>query len=115
MPLEIKLIRHRDESRIGLFFEKNASLIARVKKVEGSQWSQSLKVWHIPDTTANRARFKVIVNESSPEGYIQLEQFQRYLRSKRYSESTVKTYHDALKSFLSYYQENQFMKLPMMM
>jgi hypothetical protein len=45
MPLEVKLIRHRGESRIGLFFEKNADLIARVKKAEG---------------------------------YLQLEQFQRY-------------------------------------
>jgi integrase/recombinase XerD len=73
-----KLIRHRGESRIGLFFEKNADLIAHVKKVEGSKWSQSLKVWHIPDTVANRTRFKVIVNEPSAEGYLQLEQFQRY-------------------------------------
>ena len=105
MPLTVKLIRHRGESRIGLFFEKNADLIARVKKVEGSKWSQSLKVWHIPDTAANRTRFKVVVNEPSAEGYLQLEQFQRYLRSKRYSESTVKTYSEALKSFLTFYKE----------
>jgi integrase/recombinase XerD len=105
MPLEVKLIRHRGESRIGLFFEKNADLIARVKKVEGSKWSQSLKVWHIPDTLSNRTRFKVVVHEPSPEGYLQLEQFQRYLRSKRYSESTIKTYSEALKSFLTFYKE----------
>jgi integrase/recombinase XerD len=105
MPLEVKLIRHRGESRIGLFFEKNADLIARVKKVEGSKWSQSLKVWHIPDTLSNRTRFKVVVNEPSAEGYLQLEQFQRYLRSKRYSESTIKTYSEALKSFLTFYKE----------
>jgi integrase/recombinase XerD len=105
MPLEVKLIRHRGESRIGLFFEKNADLIARVKKVEGSKWSQSLKVWHIPDTAANRTRFKVVVNEPSAEGYLQLEQFQRYLRSKRYSESTIKTYSEAFKSFLTFYKE----------
>ena len=31
------------------------------------------KVWHIPDTVANRTRFKVILNEPSAEGYLQLE------------------------------------------
>ena len=105
MPLEVKLIRYRGESRIGLYFEKNADLIARVKKIEGSRWSQSLKVWHVPDTAANRTRFTVVVNEPSAEGYLQLEQFQRYLRSKRYSESTVKTYSEALKSFLTFYKK----------
>jgi len=105
MPLEVKLIRYRGESRIGLYFEKNADLIARVKKIEGSRWSQNLKVWHVPDTAANRTRFSVVVNEPSAEGYLQLEQFQRYLRSKRYSESTVKTYSEALKSFLTFYKE----------
>lgn len=105
MPLEVKLIRYRGERRIGLFFEKNADWIARVKKLEGSRWSQSLKVWHIPDTEANRIRFKIVVQEPSAEGYLQLEQFQRYLRSKRYSESTVKTYSEALKSFLTFYKE----------
>ncbi len=105
MPLEVKLIRYRGERRIGLFFEKNADWIARVKKLEGSRWSQSLKVWHIPDTEANRIRFKIVVHEPSAEGYLQLEQFQRYLRSKRYSESTVKTYSEALKSFLTFYKE----------
>lgn len=104
MSLYARLICHRGESRIGLSFEKDAGLIARIKKIEGSKWSQSLKVWHIPDSTINRTLFNVVVNEPSPEGYLQLEQFQRYLRSKRYSESTIKTYHEALKSFLSYYR-----------
>jgi integrase/recombinase XerD len=104
MPLEVKIIRYKGQNRIGLYFEKNIDWIARVKKLEGSRWSQSLKVWHIPDTADNRIRFKISVSEPSPEGYLQLEQFIRWLRSKRYSESTVKTYSEALKSFLTYYR-----------
>ena len=59
MKWEAKIITHRKEKRIAVFFEKNAELIARIKIVAGSRWSQTLGVWHIPDTEENRVRFKI--------------------------------------------------------
>ena len=94
--------------RIAVFFEKNAELIARIKIVAGSRWSQTLGVWHIPDTEENRVRFKIApVSYSLPstEGMEQIEKFKQWLRSKRYSESTIATYSEALKSFLVFYRE----------
>ena len=102
-----KAIKHRQEARIAVYFEKNADLIARIKQLEGSRWSQSLGVWHIPDTEENRVRFNLALAGSflpSEEGIIQIEKFKQWLRSKRYSESTLKTYSDALKSFLVFYR-----------
>jgi len=103
-----KLITHKAEKRIAVYFDKNADLIARIKTVEGSRWSQNLKVWHIPDTVENRDRFKIepLANSLlSPEGIEHITQFIQWLSSKRYSPSTIKTYSEALKSFLVFYRE----------
>ena len=43
MNWSVKTINHKGEKRIAVYFEKNAALIARIKKLEGSRWSQSLK------------------------------------------------------------------------
>jgi len=59
MNWEAKLIKHKGESRIAVYFEKNAEWIARIKKLEGVRWSQTLKAWHLPDTEENRIRFKL--------------------------------------------------------
>ena len=103
-----KVIKHRKESRIAVYFEKDAELIARIKNIDGSRWSQTLRAWHLPDTDENRIRFKIAPLSHyipSSEGITQIEKFKQYLRSKRYSESTITTYSEALKSFLVFYRE----------
>lgn len=108
MQWEAKMIKHRNEKRIAVYFEKNADLILRIKKLDGVRWSQTLKAWHLPDTDENRVRFKIArVSDTLPsiEGIEQIEKFKQWLRSKRYSESTVTTYSEALKSFLVFYRE----------
>lgn len=108
MNWEAKIITHKKEKRIAVYFEKNAELIARIKKLEGSRWSQTLGVWHFPDTEENRIRFKIIpLSHTIPsaEGIKNIEKFKQWLRSKRYSESTITTYSEALKFFLIFYRE----------
>lgn len=103
-----KLIKHRGESRIAIYFEKNPDWVARMKQQEGSRWSQTLCVWHLPDTLENRMKFQIIetpIKRPSAEGTVQIEKFRHWLLSKRYSENTIKTYTEALKSFLIFYNE----------
>ena len=103
-----KPIVHKGEKRISVYFEKNAELIVRIKKIEGARWSQQKIVWHIPDTEGNRVRFKITPlahTIPSEEALGAIEKFKQYLRSKRYSESTIITYSEALKSFLIFYRE----------
>lgn len=108
MKWEAKLMKHKGESRIAVYFEKNQEWIARIKQVEGARWSHQKTVWHIPDTEENRIRFHIRpLSHSMPstEGQAQIIKFKQWLRSKRYSESTVSTYSDALKSFLVFFRE----------
>lgn len=107
MEWSAKLIKHKGESRIAVYFEKSSALIERIKKLEGSRWSQTLKTWHLPDTTLYRKQFGIALPEESmpsKEGMEGIEKFKRYLKSKRYSDSTIKTYSEALKSFLVFYR-----------
>jgi len=80
--------------------------IARIKKLEGVRWSNSLGVWHLPDTPAYRERFGlaplVMLNDGHKKSILE---FERWLRSRRYSDNTVKVYAEALKSFLLYHND----------
>jgi integrase/recombinase XerD len=108
MKWDAKIITHRNQKRIAVYFEKNAELIARIKLVEGSRWSQTMGAWHLPDTIENRVRFRIApLSHTIPstEGIESIEKFKQVLRSKRYSENTVTTYSEALKSFLVFYRE----------
>jgi len=107
MNWEAKIITHKKEKRIAVYFEKKAELISRIKQIDGARWSQSLVAWHLPDTEENRIRFKLTpISHTIPssEGLTQIEKFIQWMRSKRYSESTVTTYSEALKSFLVFYR-----------
>jgi integrase/recombinase XerD len=108
MNWEAKTVNHRGEERIAVVFEKNADLISRIKKVEGSRWSQTMGFWHIPDDTENRIRFRIQktqVQNPSEDGVQHIEKFKQWLQSKRYSNNTIKTYCDALKSFLTHFNQ----------
>lgn len=108
MNWSAKIISHNGEKRIAVYFEKNQELIERIKRLEGSRWSHKMKVWHLPDTEIYRKQFRITPSEIkliNQEGIEAITQFTFWLRSKRYSEKTILTYCDALKSFLTFYNE----------
>ena len=77
--------------------------------MEDAKWSNFLKVWHLPANSANRIRFKIDItnhkkHQLSDEVTAKVEEFERYMISKRYSKNTIKTYREALVTFLSFYK-----------
>ena len=114
MHWEAKIITHKNEKRIAVIFEKRNDLIQRIKKVEGSRWSQTLGLWHIPYSTENHIRFQIDKNSAkkiNEEGSLELEKFKNWMQSKRYSINTVKTYGDALKSFLIFFNSKAIIEI----
>nr|WP_315245773.1 site-specific integrase [uncultured Flavobacterium sp.] len=99
-----KLIHHKKEIRIAVYFEKNVQLIERIKQFQGAKWSQTLRVWHLPDNEQNRIHFKIL-SFPSQEGILAVQKFSYWLASRRYSTNTVKAYTEALKSFLVFHRE----------
>lgn len=105
MGWKSKLIREQGQSRIAVYFDNNPSAIERFKKLTDARWSMAKRLWHLPDTAKNREQFKVAEMGLPLEVKIQLEKFKQWLFSKRYSENTVKTYGEALKSFLLFFRQ----------
>lgn len=104
MDWKAEPIQHKGEKRIAIYFEKNAEWIARIKKLDDAKWSATLKAWHLPDNDENRTRFKLeLIKNLSEEHTLKIAEFVRWLKSKRYSESTIKTYSEALRTFLLFY------------
>lgn len=98
-----KIVKYNQESRIAVYFEKRKDLIVRIKKLADARWSYSLGAWHLPNTEENRLRFKLEDTVLRADKIEKVEKFRRWLKSKRYSDSTIKTYTEALKSFLLFY------------
>lgn len=109
-----KLIQHRSESRIAVQFEKDVTLIKRIKQFEGARWSQQKRLWHLPDTPQNRDHFNIEHYENtipSADGIVQLQKFTQWLSSRRYSQSTIKTYTEALRSFFIFYRNKDIAEI----
>ncbi len=105
MNFKAKTLLHKGTPRIAVYFEKNTTLITRIKTFEDARWSASNCYWHLPDTEANRLHFKLPLAHTlipNAEGMTSIETFKRYLLSKRYSANTINTYSKALKSFLTF-------------
>lgn len=67
---------------------------------------EQLKIGNIEIKSSNsrqNTRIKPILNELTEEKKNKIQKFKYWLRSKRYSESTIATYTDALKTFLRFY------------
>lgn len=102
-----KIIKHRNQTRIAVEFKKDKEVIRRIKLFEDARWSQTKKIWHLPDTSENRTIFRLKQIEEtilSEEGVEHFQKFIQWLSVKRYSVNTIKTYSEALKLFLIYFR-----------
>lgn len=104
MHWKAKIIKHKNENRIAVFFEKNNDWNNRIKKQPGAKWSNSLKAWHLPDTPENRKIFNLESEFLELPVMSEIDKFKFWLQSKRYSKNTIKTYTEALKTFLMFYK-----------
>lgn len=97
---------HRDLKVIFIKFDNDNSLKEEVKKIPGTRWSFTNKYWYVPDTAEYRKIFGLQHNSVPNEsGFKALENFRRWMRSKRYSESTIATYLDGARSFLAFFND----------
>jgi integrase/recombinase XerD len=106
------LVKHHQQKRIAVYFERTPELVDRIKKLNGVRWSNTLKVWHLPDTLENRERFKIETEDNKlSDKKEDIDKFIFWLRSKRYSESTIKTYVNALRSFLLFNKQKSISEI----
>lgn len=119
---------HYGEEVVVIQFPYDNKLGDEARKIKNIRWSKSLKAWHVPYSRAVLDEIKTVFDsisiidaqglketlskekalvankkELSAETTMQIEKFINWLHSRRYSENTVKTYSESLKTFLLYF------------
>jgi len=70
-----------------------------------ARWSSTLQGWLLPDTPYYRKMYRLPLGTTltlNSEAILSLQQFEKWLMSKRYSGNSIRSYVEALKCFLSY-------------
>jgi integrase/recombinase XerD len=124
---------YENSPRLFLKFPYHSETVELIKSLPGAKWSRSKKAWHVrynddaPMLVMNFFALKGIKvnyrNEKAPapksaadpkkpsdklellnaKSLDKIRSFKHWMRSRRYSESTIGTYTDALKLFLRFY------------
>jgi integrase/recombinase XerD len=123
---------HREQPRFKLEFDYDSNLIKLLKNTADASWSQTLNAWYINNNLNLLQKLKkelaplnvdLALNEKtqllydekykslSEEAELKINYFIEWMRSKRYSESTISTYTDALKTFLKFHSNKKFEEL----
>jgi integrase/recombinase XerD len=124
---EVVLSIRRKKSHDYLFVSMryNRQLIDAIKRIENMRWSATDRAWVVIWVVEKYEEIKAVLGDKarvndvqvseylekerrkmlSAEVVVALEKFGSWLRSKRYSENTVKVYLEALRVFLRYYRE----------
>ena len=119
-------IVHRKEEQLSVNFIFNFELKEKIKTIPNFKWSQTLKIWYTPFSEENLHVLKNTVEgiatlsydssifkkeerkvERKPRNISEenkqiIRLYVKYLKGKRYSESTVKTYFTLLADFIDY-------------
>ena len=125
---------YKNEERLLIQFAYHKTIIALVRNLQGSKWSQGLNSWYVPLTTDNHTMVVNALNGfnlinkislpihtlpklsakrkrlSEPHRHI-LKGYRSYLRGKMYSESTVATYLSLTADFIEHYNDRDLQTL----
>lgn len=132
--IKLKPSVHHDKQVVQLEFERNAELQNELRTKTNMRWSKTMNCWYLPYSEKVKSELFEICNGKAWINYEELQlrehtmkentqnntetlqplsiefenkinQFKHWLRSKRYSESTIGTYTDALRTFLRYFSD----------
>ena len=132
MKTTVKLVKgiHHESDVVFLEFEKGNSIIPAVKSIPGVTWSQTKRLWYIPLCEFDLSKVLAVLNSQAFVDYRWLSQSIRkgpqkeepekkktevpleieeglnklrlWMTHKRYSESSIKSYVEGTKAFLSF-------------
>ena len=106
--LTVTNVQHRNAEYWALHFEYDATLVAAIKKLPGAQWSKTHNAWLVAPTVQNGKKLRAIFKLGDiPPTAIRTEmtRFKEYLEAKRMSSNTVKSYVQALATFLTFFKD----------
>ncbi len=61
--IQVEKVIHKEEKRLSLRFVFHPTLVSQVKSIPNSRWSQTLKAWHVPDTTESKVELAKLTSK----------------------------------------------------
>jgi len=131
-PIVLQPAEHHDQKVILVRFDKNLTLINILREIPSAKWSRTKACWYLPQKDFNLNKFFNLFKDSAFIDYSAVKQinqkddiekrlsehqitastpnnhlkaFRIWLHHKRYSENTIRTYSEMVKSFLSHYEQ----------
>jgi len=126
--ITLKKIDYKGTPRLGVFFKYNNALIDQVKNIPGRLFSKTLKCWHLPYTNDSYDHVKKLKGNLSISKVLDFNQshnsehgpkaisqdwlnkvmdFEKYLKTQRYSSNTIDSYLNAIKLMLGWMHETE--------
>jgi len=119
--LTLHSCNHRGEKRIQLIFGYDEALLDRLRTIAGCRWSATMHCWHIPYSENVEQKLKAVVcdmnvvitwKEKNTKYVAQpgneqlqaLRQFKLYLKSRHYSDSTIRSYVHAMQRLFLHFR-----------
>lgn len=96
------MIYFKKRSRILVDFGRDPKDVARFLQLTGASFSAELNAYHVPDNPKYREMFG-LMSYPAHEIVAHVNRFRDWLESKRYSESTIRTYVETLRIFLNHF------------
>lgn len=134
--INLERVLHKNEIKLAARFPFNQNLINEIKKIDSVKWSYSQKAWLLPDSEekidelrqvlSDKAiineeklkslspeieRQKLLLSELSQDKIEKINEFKYWLKSKRYSDSTISTYSEALILFLKFHTKKPIIEI----
>ncbi|MFD1293868.1 tyrosine-type recombinase/integrase [Lutibacter holmesii] len=133
--LLLKKVEHRNEVQLLVLFDFNFAIKENIKAIGNYKWSKTLRGWYTGFTSASISTLKAAIQQDvtfildasvyetvllktpkkprniSEENKNVLRLYVKYLKGKRYSESTVKTYFTLLADFIDYIKDKPLQTL----
>jgi integrase/recombinase XerD len=107
-----QLITLRKSKWIAVYFPNHPKWIERIKTYQGAKWERAMRAWLIPDTPDNRSIFKIEPEIILSAGHVvRITTFTSWLKSKRYSDNTIKVYTDCMRVFLKFFNDQDALDL----
>ncbi|MDZ4664261.1 MAG: site-specific integrase [Bacteroidota bacterium] len=128
--VKLKASFHNEKEVIQVIFERSDEITQLIRSKLSIRWSKTMNCWYVPfSKTITNELFQLLknkayldyselsvneaieknetsgltkFNEPKAETLKKIEELKQWMRSRRYSESTIGTYTDALRTFLRY-------------
>ncbi len=113
-PFTFSLGEHRNQKVIFISFDNNPELLAQIKDLTGSNWSQTKRMWYVPDVIEYRSRFGLLSDYTIGNralskipifNQFEIQRLIDQIKLKGYSPNTSRSYTNEFVQYLHYLDE----------